>query len=56
LRPDYAKAHKNWGVALAGQGRLDEAIWHFQQAIRLQPNYAEAQKFLAAALAQKNGQ
>ena len=34
LRPDYAEAHSNLGVALAGQGKLTEAAACYQQALR----------------------
>ena len=48
-------AHCNLGSALATEGRLDEAIVQFKEALRLLPNYGEARSNLGAALA-KNGQ
>ena len=44
-------AHYNLGVALAGRGRFDEAIAHFQKALEIKPDYAEAHANLGAALA-----
>jgi tetratricopeptide (TPR) repeat protein len=35
LDPDYANAHFNLGLALAGQGRAAEAEQHFEQALKL---------------------
>ena len=40
----------NLAVALQGEGRLDEAIDHYQRAIALQPEYAPAYNNLGAAL------
>ena len=44
-------AHDTLGVALARQGRLNEAIAHCSEALRIRPNYAEAHNNLGAALA-----
>jgi len=48
-------AHNNLGIVLNDQGRLDEAIRHYQEVIRLKPDYAEAHNNLGFALA-KRGQ
>ena len=32
--------HRNYGLALAHKGRLDEAMHHFQLALQIDPNYA----------------
>jgi tetratricopeptide (TPR) repeat protein len=37
-----AEAHYNLGVALRQAGRIEEAIGHYEQAVRLQPDYAMA--------------
>ncbi len=42
LKPDYAEAHNNLGIALASQGRLPEAIAHWEEAMRLRPDFADA--------------
>ena len=51
---DNQTAHCNLGSALASKGRLDEAIFHLQEALRLAPDSQEARASLGAALA-KNG-
>ena len=53
LKPDYAEAHNNLGIALARKGQIDEAISQFQEALRLKPDYAEAHYNLGIALARK---
>jgi len=45
-------AHNDLGIALAGSGRIQEAIGHFQQALRIWPDYAEAHYNLGLALSQ----
>ncbi|HEX4713338.1 MAG TPA: tetratricopeptide repeat protein, partial [Ktedonobacteraceae bacterium] len=47
---DNSLAHNNLGVALARQGKLPEAIQHFERALQLKPDYAEAYDNLGAAL------
>jgi tetratricopeptide (TPR) repeat protein len=46
-------AHFSLGTALAEEGRADEAITHYQMALQLNPNYAEAHYNLGIALAGK---
>ncbi len=43
-------AHYNLGVYLMQQGRLDDAIAHYEQAVRIRPNYFEAHNNMAFAL------
>ncbi len=50
LKPDYAEAHINLGIALQDQGKLEEAIAEYRAAIRLKPDYAEAHYNLGLAL------
>ena len=50
LKPDLAAAHYNLGNALAGQGKLDEAIAELRTAIRLQPDSPLAHYNLGIAL------
>ena len=47
IKPDYAEAHYNLGVALEQAGRVQEAIGHYEQALRIKPDFAEAQNKLA---------
>jgi hypothetical protein len=48
-RPANARAHNNFGEALARQGRLDDAIPHFVAATRLQPGLTVAWQNLRLA-------
>jgi Flp pilus assembly protein TadD len=50
LRPSYAQAHNNLGVALARQGRFHEAIVHFKKALQLRPDFVQASNNLGLAL------
>jgi len=43
-------AHNNLGNALQRQGRLEEAVTHYNEAVRLKPDYAEAYNNLGDAL------
>ena len=51
VNPRSALAHNNMGFAFAQQGRIDEAIAHYQQALRLRPDYAYTHNNLGLALA-----
>ena len=42
LKPDFAKAYNNRGIAKDTLGRHDDALADFDQAIRLRPDFAEA--------------
>ena len=44
-------AHYNFGFFLAHQNRLDEAIEQYREAVRISPDYVEAQLNLGVALA-----
>jgi len=46
-------AQNNFGFAIFKQGKLDEAIRHFQAALQAQPGNAQAQNNLGSALSQK---
>ena len=45
--------HYNLGVALAQRGQMDEAIRHYQEALRLNPDRADAHNNLGAAFCQQ---
>jgi tetratricopeptide (TPR) repeat protein len=53
-RPDNPRAHHNLGLALLADGRKDEAVRQFREAIRLQPTHAFAH-FQLGALAMTGG-
>jgi predicted Zn-dependent protease len=55
LRPDFADAHLNLGVALAKERRFDEAIEQFRETLRRDPAHTNAQRFLNQALAAQPG-
>jgi len=48
-----AEGHYNLGTALLRKGQFGEAITHFREAVKLQPDYAEAQNNLAGVLLQE---
>jgi tetratricopeptide (TPR) repeat protein len=48
--PDNARAHNNLGLILFQAGRLDEALDHYEQAVRLKPGYADGQGNYGCAL------
>jgi len=55
-RPDNERAQDNLGFILSRiPGRLDEAIGHYEEALRLKPDFVEAHYNLAFALLQKPG-
>ena len=49
--PDCWMVESNLGLALADEGKLNEALPHYQQAVKLNPNGAEAYCNWAVALA-----
>ena len=48
---DNSLAYNNLGVALVAQGKLPEAIQHYERAIQIRPYYARAHNNLGIALA-----
>lgn len=49
-RPNNPRAHNCFGLALLAQGRLLEAVGQYEQALRIQPDYAEAHNNLGIGL------
>ena len=47
---ENAVAHDFLGLALRKQGKVDEAILHFREAVRIEPEFREAHCDLASAL------
>jgi tetratricopeptide (TPR) repeat protein len=50
---DNSLAHVDMGVTLTAQGRLDEAIEHFQKALKIHPNNPECHNNFGVALRRK---
>ncbi len=50
IRPRSSMARNDLGITLAGQGKLDEAIAEFREALRLNPRFAWAHSNLGIAL------
>ena len=48
--PKADLAHNNLGLVLFKAGQIDEAAWHFQQAVELRPSSAHAHNNLANVL------
>ena len=42
IKPEYAEAYDNMGVALKNKGNLEEAINAHKKSILIKPYYAEA--------------
>ena len=53
LHPRFAEAHNNAAIAYAQTGKLDHALFHFQEAIRARPDYEEAIRNLKIAEKEK---
>jgi len=51
IRPTYAQAHSNMGMALELSGRPEEAILKYEEALRISPTLAEAHHNLGRLLA-----
>jgi tetratricopeptide (TPR) repeat protein len=49
VSPDSSTAHLNYGTALAVEGKVDEAMVHFQKGVDLSPNNAQAHDDLGHA-------
>ncbi|MGV7221106.1 MAG: tetratricopeptide repeat protein [Nitrospinales bacterium] len=51
--PSFSLAHNNLAVALKKNNRNDEAIFHYREAVKLDPKYAQAYSNLGSALRAK---
>lgn len=51
--PENRIAHLNLGEVLDEQGRLDEAVVHYREALRIDPYFAKAHNNLGVALAKQ---
>ena len=54
IKPDYAEAYYNMGLALKEQGKVEEAIDAYKKAISIKPDYAEAYNNMGNVLQSKN--
>ena len=50
LTPDVAQLHSMLGLTFQLQGKVDEAVNHYRQAIKLRPDYVQAYNNLGLAL------
>ena len=53
IKPDYADAYYNMGVALNDKGDPEAAIESYKQALRIKPDYAKAYNNMGVALNDK---
>ncbi|MHC4698017.1 MAG: tetratricopeptide repeat protein [Planctomycetota bacterium] len=53
-KTDYSLTYKNAGNALKAEGKVDEAIGYYRQALEIKPDYAEAHYSLGNALLSQN--
>ena len=51
--PEAPNLLNGLGIALAMQGKIDDAIALFRQAVKINPQYTDAKNNLNAALAEK---
>ena len=51
LRPDDMERHYDLAMIFEWQGKPEEAVSHYAEALRIKPDYAEAHNNLGAALA-----
>ena len=52
IEPFNSKTHYHWGLALAKLGKLPEAVRHFQQVLKIDPDHAGACQALGSTLRQ----
>jgi protein O-GlcNAc transferase len=50
LKPDLAEAYSNLGAAMLNAKMTEEAIDSFKEAIRIRPDFIDAQKNLKIAI------
>jgi Flp pilus assembly protein TadD len=51
IKPNLADARNNIGVALAAQGKYDEAVRHYREALHIRPDDAGIHNNIGVALA-----
>jgi Tfp pilus assembly protein PilF len=50
VMPGNVYGHNGLGLALANRGRLDEAIWHYREALKSKPDFVQTLNNLGNAL------
>ena len=50
IKPDYAEAHNNLGIAFYDRKMLQEAVASYHKAIEIKPDFAEAHTNLGSVL------
>ncbi len=50
INPGYAEAHNNLGIALARKGKIEDAVAHFREALRIKPDFVDAHNALRKTL------
>jgi Tfp pilus assembly protein PilF len=55
ITSNNSTAHFNLGAAVENEGRVDEAIFHYREALRIEPDYADAHFNLGNALTKNGG-
>ena len=54
IKPSDELSHKNLGSVLLQKGRLDEALFHFQEAPNIRPDDGDARRSFEAVRALQN--
>jgi Flp pilus assembly protein TadD len=54
MTPDDQVAHNDLGVAYAKHGDMAEAVTHFAQAMKIEPNFTDAYRNIIHALAKQS--
>ena len=55
MEPEDSYAHNNLGIIRADQGKMDEAIRHYQAAIKNNPTFLQARANLSEAYEKAGG-
>lgn len=53
LDPDDARAHNNYGIALAGAGKVNDAVEEYRKSLSLNANSSQTENNLGSVLAQQ---
>jgi Tfp pilus assembly protein PilF len=53
IKPAYAEVYCNLGLAMAREGKIDEAVASFREALRLKSGFSTAHQYLELARGKK---